>query len=224
LESLGDIFEKKNQKIIIPAYFIVSLLIFFGYTHFISWGPYAYKVPLLKAKEMTGIIDSKGYTELAEACAARGRARCAKQAYFDIYAKNKDIEGVAMLAQLEARNHEASLAVKDFDFYFKNGGKNPTVSFQYALALEQVHDYANALRFLKASARDSNDKLAINVNASILRILMTQQKYVQAHNFIENFWSKSEVAKAYFNTEAAQIRRELGPQKTAGLGNPQARL
>ncbi len=203
---------KKRDRSVFAAYILFSIILALAYVHLQSWGPYALQVPLLKAEHMFGILDAKGYMKLAEACIARGKEKCAKQAYIDMYLRTRDIEAIALLAQLEVKTHEADVALETFDAYYKKGGKDPKVALQYALALESEHNYNASIRYLKLSIQQNPDKLAVSATGELLRILLAQQKYSQARNILDNFWASAENAKGYFNNEDAQIQKVLGPK------------
>ncbi len=211
-DSLQIVLEKRDRTVI-GAYTVTSLVIMLAYIHILNWGPFAFQAPLLKTEHFIGILNGKGYVKLAAVCLARAKEKCAKQAYIDMYNRTKNIEAIAMLAQLEVRLHETEVAVKTFEAYYKKGGKNPDVALQYALALEQVHDYDASVRYLMLSIKQNPDKLSVVATGELLRILIAQQKYAKAQSIIENFWASAENAKGYFNTEAAQIKKFVRPSK-----------
>ena len=166
---------------------------------------------------MFGILNSKGFVELAEICNARATTKCVIKTYQDMYRHNKNIEAMAMLAQFEFRNHDSQSAIRDFDSYFRFGGRDPKVPLQYALALEEIHNYDVSIHFLSLSIHQNPSKLALIPTAEMLKIYIAQQKYEQAQRLLENFWSRSDKQHAYFNAEESHIQRYLGPQKTARL-------
>lgn len=210
-DSLVSVLQKRDRSVL-GAYIVFSILLALAYVHLQSWGPYALQVPMLKAEHIFGMLDSKGYSKLSAACIARGKEKCAKQAYIDMYVRTRDVEAIALLAQLEIKTHETDVALETFEAYYKKGGKNPKVALQYALALEGEHHYDASIHYLKLSIQQNPDKLAVSATGELLRILLAQQKYSQARNVLDDFWASAENAKGYFNNEAAQIQKVLGPK------------
>lgn len=212
-----DLAVKRHDRFLIAIYFLTSVFVFLVYAHFVNWGPYASQIVLLKAKQNFGKMSSRDFVNLAKICEARAREKCVRQAYKDMYSKTYDVESFGLLAQYEFNIHDIQSSIKDFDMYYRNAGKDPQFARTYALALEQNHDYNSAIQYFKLSARQNRDQLGIFENREILKILMLQKKYHQAEAHIENFWSKSKVARAYFNFEASEIKKALGSQDSKGV-------
>ncbi len=212
-DSLVTLVEKNNRTIY-SAYVVFSLILILSYMHILNWGPFALEVPALKAQHYLGVLNSKGYSKLAQACVARGKEQCAKQAYIDMFNRTKDVEALALLAQIETRTHEPEVAAKTYEAYYKKGGKNPRVALQYALLLEQLHKYDASIHYFRLSIQQNPDTLAVFATGELLRILMAQQKYTKAQSLIESFWASAENAKGYFNTEAAQLKKYVRPVKS----------
>ncbi len=198
--------EKKDRSVAV-VYVTFSLVIILSYMHILNWGPYALEFPILKVGHLIGVLNSKNYVKLADDCIARAKDKCAKQIYIDMFKQTKDIEALALLAQLQVKTHEPEIAVKTFEAYYKKGGKNPKVSLQFALALEQVKNYNASIRYFNLSIKQNPEKLSVFATGELLRIFMAQQKYSKAQDLIETFWASAENAKGYFNTEAAQLKK-----------------
>ncbi len=208
---------EKRERATILAFVIFSFILLFSYYQLMHWGSFALRVPILKTEKLLGVMDSKSYMELADICNARANVKCVQQTYHEMYQHTKNVEALSMLAQFEARNHDLQTAISDFDAYFKGGGKNSKIPFQYAMVLEENHNYEASLRFLSLAIHQNSGKRSLLATAEMLRIYMAQQKYEQAQRLLENFWSHADKQRAYFNAEESQIQGVLGPQKTARL-------
>lgn len=199
--------KAENQTIGLMIAVSVSILLLSA--HMLSWGAHAFSIPGLKLGQWTGMLSSRGYNELADACIDLGKLSCARTALIENYQVHKTPEPLAKLARLQVRNQETQAAMATFGSYFRNGGKDGEAAILFGQLLEQAGQDAEALKMFELSISSRADQLPIAATGAIVRIMMKQGRYEEARERITAFHESAGNAKGYLNTELAQIEQAI---------------
>lgn len=208
--------RNENRTMVVMAVSALALLL--GIAHSINWGGHALEAPLLKLGQFTGTLSPMSYNRLAEICAELGKYSCARSAYIESAQNHRNPEPLAQLARLQVRMQETQAAMVTFGSYFRQGGKNADAAFLYGQLLEQAGQDAEALRLYQASIDGRPEALPIAATGAIVRIMMKQGRYEEAHAVLVAFHASAGNAKGYLNTELSQIEQALA------LYRPKAKL
>lgn len=199
--------KTENQTIGLMITFTVSLLLVSA--HMLSWGSHAFSIPTLKLGQWTGMLSSRGYDELAQACVDLGKYSCARTAMIENFQVHRTPEPLAKLARLQVRNQETQASMVTFSTYFRNGGKDGEAAILYGQLLEQAGHDAEALQMFELSIASRGTTLPIAATGGIVRIMMKQGRYEEARDRITAFHESAGNAKGYLNTELTQIEQAI---------------
>ncbi len=189
---------------------ISSAVLFLLYVHAATWGNHMLSVPLLRAQQVTGMLSSAGYEELALACIDVNKWSCAENAYFQAHVKSRKPDALHTLAHLQMRLGKVDAARETYTQYFKVGGKSGEAMLAYAKLLEVANDDVQAIKMYEASIEARKEILPIQATGGIVRIMMKQGRYKDAYRRIVSFHDSAENAKGYLNTELGQLKNRVG--------------
>lgn len=215
---------------------LIAVSVFFALFlgHMFAWGSHALSIPGLKIGQWTGMLSSSGYRELAKACLDLGKNAAAERAYFDMYRSARDVEGLALLGSLQAREGKAQPALSSYSAYFQAGGRDANAMVAYAKLLEGAGQVDEALKRYDEAAANSN-LLPVSATTGAVRLLISQRRLEEAYMRVLAFHASAENAKGYLNSErnnleawlgpkaVAQIQARVGQQARAALGLPPGR-
>jgi tetratricopeptide (TPR) repeat protein len=194
-----------------------ALLMVATFAHLVSWGSYSMQIPVIKVKQITGIMSKEDYGNLAQACIALNKFSCAEQAFVDLYRNKGDLSGLSMLANLNLRLGDEPKAMAAYKDYFKAGGNDGAAALEYAKLLEANKLHDEAFTYFEASIASRPDLLPIQATSAIVRLLIKQGRYEEAYQRILAFHQSAENANGYLNTELTQLEDYLGKKKTQKL-------
>lgn len=185
--------------------------------HFFAWGSHALSIPGLKIAEFTGMLSAPGYKELAKACLDLGKLNQAERAYFDMYKRGGDREGLALLANLQLRLKKLDVASSNYAVYFQLGGRDVEAMLGYGRVLEQMNQIEPALKQYDAAINATpGDVLPLTATSGAVRLLISQRRLEEAYERILRFHASAENAKGYLNSEKGNLEAWLGaPVATA---------
>lgn len=199
--------QNENRTMVALAVAAVTTLLVIA--HSINWGQYSLEIPFLKTGQVFGILSQKSYDRLASICVDLGKYSCARTAYIDSFQNNHTPEPLAKLARLQVSMQETQVAMVTMAAYFRNGGKDADAAFLYGQLLEQSGNETEALKMYQASIQARPETLPIAATGAIIRILMKQGQYEDAHQRILEFQASAGNAKGYLNTELNQVEQAL---------------
>lgn len=201
---------EKDQKSVIGTMIAIGLVMILCFFHMMSWGKHATSIIPLKVKTSLNMGSASDFRKLAQACADTGRFDCAEQSYLYEYEISRDTEVVGELAafQLKSENYEG--AANTFVKYYQLDGKNPNYAFFYGQTLEKLGQKDRAARAYHLSIKQNPDMLSLNATSALVRLLMSEGKFTQAHKVVTQFHSGAENAKGYLNEEAKLLNNKFG--------------
>lgn len=205
-----------TDKTVLKGMIGASIFLVVAYAHLMSWGSYAVAIPFVKLQQVTGTLSKAGYLELAQVCIDLNKFESAKNAYLDLYRSKRDIDGLAGLAKLQVRLGETKQSMTAFHAYFNGGGTDMDVALKYARVLESENQLGEAVKMYQLAADSSGDLLPVQATTGLVRLLIKQGQYQEAHDRIVEFHTTAENAKGYLNTELSQLESYLGKAAKAG--------
>lgn len=201
--------EASHQKRSIQIMTGFAFLFVAGLVHVGSWGNHAFSIPFTKAAELTGLLSTDGYRELAKTCVELNKWSCAEDAYLGA-ATAGFVEGYAQLGSLDARLNQPAKALQAYAAYEKSGGREQLPLIAFAKLLEGANQDAEATRVYEKSIQVKPEVLAVQATSGLVRIMIKQGHYTEAYERILAFHGSAENAGGYLNTEAAQLQKQLG--------------
>lgn len=178
--------------------------------HFVKWGGDSFSIPFYRLGQVTGMLSSDGYLNLAQTCISAGQWECAENAYQQSFLKSKNPESLAELASLQLRQQKNDLAIETYSSYVKNGGREIRAHLEYAVLLESKHRVSEAMEiYMKAIEFTPANKLPVQATAGLVRLEIKMERYTRALNRILEFHELAPNAKGYLNTELDQVRSIL---------------
>lgn len=204
---------EKDQKSVVGTIIAVGLLMILIFFHMMSWGKYAGSIIPLKVKTATGWASAADYRQLAEACAATGRLDCAEQAYLFEFQISGNAEVVGELAALQHKAGNYKVAAETFVKYYQLQGKNPAYAYFYGQTLEKLGHTARAIRAYQLSIKQNPEMLSLNATSAVVRLLMSEGKFKQAHEVVSQFHASADNAKGYLNEEAKILNGKFGEHR-----------
>ncbi len=187
-----------------------SLILAGAFFHVTRWGSDALSYPLLKIQELTGLLSSRGYDELASICLNHGKYECAQKAYQGQYAKSRNPQSLARLAKLNMQLGLEREALQTYALYFAAGGDDVEAAYLNGKLLEASGQYEQALRMYELAAERSVDTLPVHSTGAIVRLLIKLGQYEEAYDRIQAFHEINDQAKGYLNTELSQLEAHFG--------------
>lgn len=200
----------KIEKKAITAMFAFAVLFTVGFGHLQSWGSHATSIPMIKIKQMTGNLSTQGYRELAQACIELNKWSCAENAYVELANLRGDTEGFAELGSLQQRRGLPERAFAAYQEYEKRGGNDAFSLVQYGKVLEMLNQDLEAMKIYEKSIAAAPEALPVQATSGIVRLLIKKGSYEEAYVRIIEFHESAQNAKAYMNTELAQLEKQLG--------------
>lgn len=190
--------------------------------HTFVWGSNALTIPFYKLGQLTGTLSVEGYDRLADICMDVRKYACARQAYVDSYRQTQAPDSLTKLARLQVRMQENPAAMVTLTTYFRAGGTDGEAAILLGQLLEQSGQDSEALRMYEKSIELRPDQLPVSATGAIVRILMRQGRYEEAHSRLLSFHASAGNAKGYLNTElyqveqAIQLYRKTTPAQSGG--------
>lgn len=188
----------------------VGLAICGLYMFRLSWGPHAWEVPFLEVESVSGLMSSDGYQKFADICIDLNRWTCAEESYLAMYRSSRNPDAFAKLGKLEFALKRPEKAAQFYGAYYKNGGSNPDVAFEFAQVLEQTHQVDEALKYYQISINARPQTLPVFATSNMVRLLMTNNRAAEAYEKILIFHESAENANGYLNAEATECENALG--------------
>lgn len=201
--------EKKTMGVLAGAAVVLVL----GYGHLISWGSYAIDIPIVKIQQMTGTLSAAGYDELAQNCIVLNKWSCATNAYVDLYHKTQDPSALAKLASLQSRLGNATAALATYNEYHRVGGKEADALLKFGRLLDEAGQTDQAFKVFEESIAARPEVLPVQATGSIVRMLMKQGRYEEAHRRLVEFRKSAGNAPGYLNTEFSEINAARSGKK-----------
>lgn len=195
--------EKHAVTIMLAACVALSALT----AHLGTWGSNAFKIPVARFLETTGLISVDGYRELASMCQEAGKYDCTQKSYIRIFEKTKAPAELLPLASLQLALKETDKAAATYKRYFGNGGKDGTAMLSYAIILESKNSNKEALKYFNSSIKARPDVVPVRATAGIARILVKQKKFREAKDRIVSFQQSSALAAGYLTAELDRVER-----------------
>ena len=194
------------------AMVLVALL----FNHVATWGNYATVIPVLRLRQVTGLLGANGYSHLADACMNVGKSACAENAFEQMAKKSKRPEALLRLARLESRLGKIPASVDAFQRYTKAGGKDGRALLAYGRLLEFHHQDAISSKIYKQSLKQAKSErdfgLQAQATSGVVGILIRKGKYRDAYVQLQNFRGSDMKARGYLNTEFTQVRAIVYPK------------
>ncbi|MEK7355125.1 MAG: tetratricopeptide repeat protein [Bdellovibrionota bacterium] len=203
--------EKKTMTVLAGA--AVALVL--GYGHLISWGSYAVHIPIVKIQQITGTLSPAGYNELAENCIVLNKWSCAKDAFVDLYHKTSDPSALAKLASLQSRLGDMPSAIATYQEYHRIGGKDGDALLKFGRLLDEAGQAQQAFTILEESIAARPEILPVQATGSIVRMLMKQGRFEEAHRRLVEFRKSAGNAAGYLNTEFAEVTAARSMRKAS---------
>ena len=207
---------EKDQKSTIGTMIAIGLVMVLAFFHMMSWGKYAGSIIPLKIKTATGLASAADYRKLAEACSTTGRFDCAEQAYLYEFQISRDSEVVGELASFQMKTENFKGAAETFVKYYQLEGKNPAYAFFYGQTLEKLGEKDRAVRAYQLSIEQNPEMLSLNATSALVRLLMADGKFKEAHQVVSQFHSSADNAKGYLNEEAKILNGKFGVLRVPG--------
>ena len=197
---------------LVGAMVLVALL----FNHVAIWGDYSAAIPVLRLRQVTGLLGANGYGHLANACMSVGKSACAENAFEQMAKQSKRPEALLKLARLESRLGKIPASVDAFQRYTKAGGKDGRALLAYGRLLEFHHQDAIATKIYKQSLKQAkNDRdfgLQAQATSGVVGILIRKGKYRDAYVQLQNFRGSDLKARGYLNVEFTQVRAVVYPK------------
>ncbi len=204
---------EKDQKSTIGMMIAISLVIILGFFHMMSWGKYSGSIIPLKVKSAIGFASADDYRSLAEACASTGRFDCAEQAYLYEFQLSRNTEVVGELASFQLKTENYKAAAETFVKYYQLEGKNSAYAFFYGQTLEKLGEKDRAIRAYQLSIQQNPEMLSLNATSALVRLLMSEGKFKEAHEVVSQFHASADNAKGYLNEEAKILNGKFGEHR-----------
>lgn len=214
--------ETQTQKRTVGIMAATAIVIALGFIHLASWGSHAFTVPGIWVQEATGTLSKAGYRQYAKICESLNKWDCAREAYLGMQQVSRDGEGLVLLARLQAKLKQNQAAMTTLATYFRLGGRDGEAALQLAKLLDRSGDDASAIKYYESSIELRPEVLPVVATSGIVRILIKQGRYSEAHQRIIEFHASAGNAKGYLNTElenleAALLSRGITPRKGKNL-------
>lgn len=208
--------SEKNEKKTMAVLAGAAIVLVLGYGHLISWGSFAIQIPFVKVAQMTGTLSPAGHNELAEACIVLNKWSCAKNAYLDLFHKTKDPVALAKLASLQSRLGDTTAALVTYQEYHRLGGREADALLKYGRLLDEAGQTQVAFQVLEESIAARPEVLPVQATGSIVRMLMKQGRYEEAHQRLVEFRKSAGNAAGYLNTEMAEVSAARSGKRSRG--------
>lgn len=203
--------RKKMERKAAGFFVVATVLISFAFTHSVTWGSHSLKIPFTTLLKITGLLNEKGYGELAVMCTSAGKYDCTEKSYEKMFEIGKKPKPLLDLAYFQLRQKKDKEAVASFERYFKARGKDGEAMLVYAKLLENTGRTREALRFFDASIKARPEVLPVQATSGIVRIYLKQKKLREAYNRIAYFQASSPIARDYLNAELQTVKRLMRP-------------
>lgn len=205
---------EKNEKKTLGVLAGAAVALVLGYGHLVSWGSYAIQIPFVKVAQITGTLSPAGHDELAQACIVLNKWSCAKDAYVDLFHKTNDPQALAKLASLQSRLGETPAALATYTEYRRIGGKDGEALLRFGRLLEEAGQTDAAFDVLEESIAARPEVLPVQATGTIVRMLMKQGRYDEAHKRLVEFRKSAGNAAGYLNTEFAEVSAARSSKKS----------
>lgn len=189
--------DKRTSKRIIMIG--VGLAVFMG--HLFNWGGFAFRIPFVRAQQVTGVLSAEGYDELAQICTQLNKWSCAENAYNQEFKKSKDATALLKLAKLQQKLDKKSDAAKSYERYFAAKGDDGVAMIDLGNLLVDQKRFAEALKLFERSIAKRPDTLPVRATSGIVKTMMKQGRYRDARARLVAFHKSAENAPSYLNVE-----------------------
>ncbi len=206
----------------IKAMLVFGVLFTLGFAHVSSWGNHALVIPFTKVAEMTGLLSTEGYRDLAKTCIELNKWSCAETAYTELAQDRGVVEGYALVGALDARLNKIPQSIVAYQAYEKSGGKDSLALLHFAKILEASAQDTEATRIYEKSIAAKPEALPVQATTGLVRLMIKHGQYVKAYERILAFHDSAENANGYLNTEVAQLQKQLGEKVVAQLDKKHA--
>ena len=178
-----------------------------------SLGEHVVSYPFLKLRYHTGTLSKHGYDELANVSVELGKYEGAQRAHLAQFKSYGDAQALAKLGKLQLRLGENKAAASTYSVYFDRGGTDWEAAYLYGGLLDRLGKSEDALKFFELAVTQSEQRLPVLSTTAIVRLLIKQGRYKEAHARVIAFRSASDQAKGYLNTELKQLKDYFSTSK-----------
>jgi tetratricopeptide (TPR) repeat protein len=203
--------DKRMAKRIVI--FGVLMAAFMG--HLFNWGGFAFRIPVIRAQQVTGILSAQGYDELAQICTALNKWSCAQNAYNQEFSKSNDATALLKLAKLQQKIDKKTEATQSYERYFAANGDDGVAMIELGNLLIEKKEFTKALKLFEKSIAARPDILPVRATSGIVKTMMKQGRLRDARARLVAFHKSAENATSYLNAEKEALDEAMQKRTVA---------
>jgi hypothetical protein len=208
--ALGETEQMSQESILLRRGLMMVAVASVVAMHMITWHNHSVEIIPLKIKQMVGFAKTTDLIQIASICEDRKKYNCQIDALSQIFAGNQhEIQYLAELAKVQFDHNQPSDAAKNYSIYFKLGGKDPNVRFQFARVLAQNGQMVEARKQYSYLIVQNRDKQQFQFAREYVHFLMKTHDYPTAQKIISDYRKSGPSASLFLNSEWNEINDVL---------------
>lgn len=174
-----------------------------------NWDKYFFTIIPLKTKQLLGMSNQSDLNAIIRICAERKKQQCTEEAMKQSFDKSKDLKTLGLLGQMQYQRKAFDKAVATLGLYFKAGGKQPEVAFDYARTLGSLGQTREAIRYYKYALNTKQELLRISITRSYAELLIQANLLREAKTVIKAFRKVGASSSMFMESELKEIEDRL---------------
>jgi tetratricopeptide (TPR) repeat protein len=191
----------ENRLVMATCIFSIGVVMFF--THIMTWGSYAFEVPMLQALRFTGMASTASLERMNAICMNLGKYDCVEDTYLQL--ARTDYSYLERLGIIQVRRSEFKQAAETFRNYLAKGGKSVEAQYQYARALSETGQIDEAAKYYEYVLAARPDVVQTTVIQNYVKMLMNKNRLTEARKVIQAIRTRGVVAAEFMDKEFKEI-------------------
>jgi hypothetical protein len=210
IATLGETEESRRDTILLRRILFMVVVAVLVSTHLINWKDHSFEIIPLKAKQVIGFANATDLREIVAICDDRKKWNCEVEALAQIFAKNgQDLAVLAQMAAVQSEHGQPVEAGKNYNIYFRLGGRDDSVRLQYARLLVETNHPIEARKQFSYLITPKHDKPQFQVAREYVHFLMKNHDYPTARTVIADYRKLEPSASMFLNSEWIEINDTL---------------
>jgi len=192
---------------------IISALFVGAFFHVITWDNHSIKIVAPMLRSMASVATVDDYNIISEVCKERGKLDCMEKSFQGAYkSDNNNIDALGELARTQLKLKKPNLASRNFKAYFRQGGENLRVAYEYAKLLGENGRVMESIKYFELVIQAKPDVLQVTVTKAYVDMLMKNNQYKKAKKLINHYRKHGLNAKYFMQNELQSIDRQIASQ------------
>lgn len=185
----------------------VTLAVIFtlSFIQTVEWDNHGTEIIGLKIKQTIGSASAADLARIGEICIERSKLSCTEQAYKEMAQQNP--EEYARLGKFQYQRKLYKDSTWAYTKYFEKGGQDMDARYYFARSLAESGQVDQAVAQFDQVLTSKPDVLQVTVIQHYVRMLMDNQRHVQAKALIDTVREKSATNAYFMNDEFKKIEQ-----------------